>query len=103
MFINELMDKDVIYTYTQGIIQPLKKTHTHKEIICGNKDGPWRHYTKWNKSEKNKYFVISLICAIKKKRERSEKEIRLMVIRGRGRIKERGQKAQTSSYKIYQC
>ena len=30
----------------------------------GNSDGPWGHYAKWNKPNKEKYCVISLICGI---------------------------------------
>ena len=30
-------------------------------VICGNMDGPGEYYVKWNKSEKNKYCMISLI------------------------------------------
>ena len=32
--------------------------------ICNNIDGTWRQYAKWNKSEKDKYCMISLICKI---------------------------------------
>ena len=44
-------------------------THTHMNksaikiegnpTICNNMDGSWGHYTKWNKSEKGKYCMIS--------------------------------------------
>lgn len=30
-------------------------------VICGNMNGPGEYYVKWNKSEKNKYCIISLI------------------------------------------
>ena len=33
--------------------------------ICSNIDGLGGHYVKWNKSEKDKYFTLSLICGIK--------------------------------------
>ena len=29
---------------------------------CNNMDGPRVYYAKWNKSEKHKYCMISLIC-----------------------------------------
>ena len=29
--------------------------------ICDNMDKPWGHYAKWNKSDKDKYGLISLI------------------------------------------
>ena len=31
---------------------------------CDNMDGLWGHYAKWNKLEKNKYHMNSLICGI---------------------------------------
>ena len=40
----------------------------HKKIenfaICNNMDGLGGYYAKWNKSEKDKYCMISLICGI---------------------------------------
>ena len=49
--------------------------HVHNEIlfshgrggyppICDNMDGPWAHYAKWDKSEKDKYCIMSFICGI---------------------------------------
>ena len=32
--------------------------------ICNHMDEAWEHYAKWNKSEKDKYHMISLICEI---------------------------------------
>jgi len=32
--------------------------------ICDNMDGPGGYYTKWNKSEKDKYHMISFICGL---------------------------------------
>ena len=41
-------------------------------------DGPWGHYVKWNKTDKDKYCMISPICGIKrKKREPIKTENRL--------------------------
>ena len=37
-----------------------------KLAICGNMDGPRGYSAKWNKSEKDKYCMISLICEILK-------------------------------------
>ena len=55
-----------IHTYTQ--------THTMeyylaikkewKFAIYNNMDGLGEYYAKWNKSEKDKYCMISLICGI---------------------------------------
>ena len=41
--------------------------------IHNNMDGTWRHLTKWNKSDKDKYCMISLICGILKKKKNSQK------------------------------
>ena len=35
--------------------------------ICSNTDGPRDYHTKWNKSGKDKHYMISLICGISKK------------------------------------
>ena len=32
-----------------------------KPAICNNMDDPWGYYAKWNKSEKDKYCMMSLI------------------------------------------
>ena len=32
------------------------------DAICSNMDGPRGYHTKWNKLEKDKYHIISLIC-----------------------------------------
>ena len=32
--------------------------------LCNSMDGPGEHYAKWNKKEKNKYHMISLISGI---------------------------------------
>ena len=51
-------------------------THTHKmeyysaikkewnNVICSNMDGPRDYHTKWSKSDKDKYFMISFTCGI---------------------------------------
>ena len=60
-------EEDVIYTH--------KHTDTHNGIllrhkkrtnfaVCSNMDGLGGHYTKWNKSDKKKYCMISLKCGI---------------------------------------
>ena len=57
----------------------LKKNvaHIHNEVlaiknneimpICRNMDGPRDHHTKWSKSDKDKYYMISLICGVSKR------------------------------------
>ena len=80
---------------------------SHKKrviAIFDNMGGPWGHYAKWNKSEKFKYGMISLICGILKKRKENKTQTHqywLVVGRGSGcsKMSEGGQKAQTSSYK----
>ena len=71
-------------------------------------DGPRWHYAKWNKTEKDKYHMILLICGILKKQTTKSKlidtENKLVVARvgkkGLDRKGESGQKVQISNYKI---
>ena len=37
--------------------------------ICDNMDRPRGHYAKWNKSDKDKYYMISLICTMESKKQ----------------------------------
>ena len=64
----------------------------------------WRYTHKKNKSERDKYCMISLICGILKKTKLIETEIRFVVGRGRDwrmtEMAEGGQKGQISRYKI---
>ena len=60
--------ENVVYIYTHthiqwNITQPLKKKWN---LAKHNMDRPRRHYAKWNKSEKYKHHMISLICGIQK-------------------------------------
>ena len=75
-----------------------------KSAICNNMSGPWRPYAKWDKIEKDKYCVISLICRILKRTKFIEKDTRFVVIRhvgwGKGKLDEGSQNIQTSTYKI---
>ena len=53
----------------------IKKIDTHtytveyfsNPTVCDNMAGPWRYCAKWNKSEKDKYHMISLIGGYKNK------------------------------------
>ena len=45
-----------------GILLSLKKEQNL--AICSNTDGLGGHYAKWNKSEKDKYCLMSHICGI---------------------------------------
>ena len=38
--------------------------HYKNFAICKNMSGSTRYYAKWNKSEKNKYNMISLLCGL---------------------------------------
>jgi len=50
-----------MYIHTHGgILLSYKKEWNL--AIRDNLDGPTGYYAKWNKSEKDKYCVISLIC-----------------------------------------
>ena len=80
------MDKEnlvYIYTHTQqSIIQPWKEGNA---AICNNMARPWGRCAKWNKLEKDKYYMIPLICGFwKKEKEFIETENRLVVVRGGG-------------------
>ena len=58
------MDKDVVQ------YSVIKKEWNF--AICSNMDEPGMHYAKWNKSEKDKYQMISLTCEIWKIQQTSE-------------------------------
>lgn len=57
----ERMDKDV-RCIDNGVLMNHKKEE--KPAICNSMDGPWGHFAKWNKSGKEKYCMIALICEI---------------------------------------
>ena len=38
--------------------------HKKWNAICSNMDGPRDYHTKWSKSEREKYHMISLTCGI---------------------------------------
>ena len=44
------MDKENVLHIYNGILLSYKKERNSN--ICENMDGSWRHYTKWNKSDK---------------------------------------------------
>ena len=60
------MDKEDTHTHP-----PHTHTHTVEYFsnltICDNMGEPWRYCAKWNKSEKDKYHMNSLICGHKNK------------------------------------
>ena len=49
------------HTHT-GILLSHKKEWNN--VICSNMDGPRDYHTKWSKSDKDKYFMISFTCGI---------------------------------------
>ena len=61
MSINRRMDKDVVYLHN-GILLSHKKEWNF--IICKNMDGPGEYDAKWNKSEKDKWYMLLHICKI---------------------------------------
>ena len=60
-------------------------TKEGNHYICDNMDETWWHDAEWNESfgKKNKYYIISFICGILKKRRLIGKETTLVVARGR--------------------
>ena len=50
-----------VYTHNEILL-----THAKEWInaICSNMDEPRDHNTKWSKSEKDRYYMISLMCGI---------------------------------------
>ena len=77
--INRWMDKeDVIHRHTHTHTHTHRQIHTHTGIllshqkegkfaVCSNRDALGGYYAKWNKSEKDKYCITSLIWNLKKK------------------------------------
>ena len=58
------MDKeDTVYIERENRIL-LSYSKEWNFAICSNMDGPGGYYAKLNKSEKDKYCMISLICEI---------------------------------------
>ena len=51
----------MVYLHS-GILLRHKKEGNN--AICSNMDGPRDYHTKWSKSEKDKYYMISVICGI---------------------------------------
>ena len=53
----------MVYLYN-GILLSHKKEWNF--AICSNMDGPRDYHTKWSQTEKDKYYMISLMCVILK-------------------------------------
>lgn len=65
------MDKEnTVCTHNQILFSLIKKGNS---ITCDNIDKPERHYTTWDKSQKDKYCMTPLIWVTQNKQE-SENE-----------------------------
>ena len=60
--INRWVDKTTMGYLCNGIL--LSHENEGNLTLCNSMGGSGEHYTKWNKPEKNKCHMISLICAI---------------------------------------
>ena len=56
------MDKEDVAHIHNGLLVSHKKEWNN--AICSNMDGPRDYHTKWSKSDKDKYHMISLIYGI---------------------------------------
>ena len=61
-FINRGMAKEDAVNIYNGIL--LSHKREWNSAICSNMDGLGGYHAKWNKSGKDKYCMISLICGI---------------------------------------
>ena len=64
MSINRWMGKEYLAYIYNAILPTIKKNENF--VIWGNMVGLKGHYAKWNKSEKDKYCMISLYLKSKK-------------------------------------
>ena len=55
---NRWMDKEDMVPIYNGILLNHKKEQ--KFAICDNIDKPWGHYTKWNKSDRERQILYGL-------------------------------------------
>ena len=62
MLINRWMDKEDVVYINNGILHSHKKERNN--AICSNMDGLRDYHTKWSKSDKDKYHMISLLRGI---------------------------------------
>ena len=60
--VHQLMNGDTNTHPHAGILFSYKKEWNL--AICDNIDGPQRYYATWNKSDKDKYCMMSFICGI---------------------------------------
>ena len=64
MSIDRWVDKEDLVYIHNGILVSHNKEWNN--AICNNMNGSRDYHTKWSKSDKDKYHVISLICRILK-------------------------------------
>ena len=57
------MDEDLVYIYNGILPSHIKEWDF---AICNSMYGLGGYYAKWNKSEKDRYCMISFVCGIKK-------------------------------------
>ena len=50
-----------IYIYSRIVLSHEKEGNP---AICDNMNEPWGHDAKWNKSEKDKYYVVPITYAV---------------------------------------
>ena len=62
MSVDRWMDKEDVAIYTMEYYSAIKEEWNN--AICSNIDWPRDYHTKWSKSDKDKYDMISLICGI---------------------------------------
>ena len=91
--INEPM-KEVWYMYN-GISFSHKKWNL---VICDNMDGSRVYYSNWNKSNRDKCHMNSLICSVWKTKRTKWKQTQIQ--RTNGWLPDWGWEVQNSSYKI---
>ena len=65
MSIDRWLDKEKMVHIYSGILLTNEKEWNN--TIYSNLDATRDYYTKWNKSENDKYHLISLICGTRKK------------------------------------
>ena len=72
MYISYVYDKCIIYTHNRVSFN--LKEENPDICHCDNMDRPGSHYIKWNKPEKDKYLMISLICGVYKNKTNKTKQ-----------------------------
>ena len=106
------MDREDVVHILNGILSSHSKEWNL--AICENMDGPWGHYAKWNKSDRERQMPYDLVFMWKLKNKTNiqrtnqpkliDTENRLVVARGGcggwAKMDEVHQKMQTSSYKV---